>query len=381
MNTIKKISTLFFVLTLGFLASCQKDNAPYDGGAEASKPYYSGVFVLNEGNFTDGQGHLDYICPKNKYISKVFETNNKKTLGNVVQDMFISGGRIYIVSQNGDKVVAPEKFPEKKKSGVGYLSIIDQSTQKLIKAYKNDELKELKNPSYIVVIDGKVYIRDGKGIYLLDTATDKLTFIEGTEDAATSYAKLLLLNRKVYAKTNDGHLIVVSGMTAEKKALPVKAVAMHKSYDGKLWLVSETATDGAITKYDPETGKIIATHTMPEAKLIQGQWGALPKRLSATQDTIYFSAKLQVYRHIFKANKTEEFTKLPLIDNSDKTMIYNGFSVDPSTGNLYITTIKGYGPDYLTNSVLVFAPNKELKYNFKNQTAFPAGVYPVASFK
>ncbi len=379
MKAIKKISALLCVLALGVLASCQKENEPKGNSNDNFKPFYSGVFVLNEGGGNSVQGQLDYICPKNKYVPKMFEKVNKRTLGNVVQDMFISGDRIYIVSQNGDKEVAPKDKPSEKVSGVGCLSILEQSTLKLIKAYKSRELNELNNPSHLAVVKGKVYIRDGKGIYLLDTDTGELTFINGTEGA--KFAKLVVLDDKVYSRTEDGKLIIINGITAETKAMSKPIVAMQKTYDGKLWLASETPSEGAITKYDPKTGQELAVHTIAEAKLIPNGWGgAATKLISATQDTIYFASKLQIYRHIFNANKTEAFVTLPKIEGGEQTMIYNGFAVNPENGYLYVATIKGYGWDYLKNSVLAFSPKGELKQEFKNHTAFPAGIYPVASF-
>ncbi len=381
MNTIKKISALLCVLTIGFLSSCQKDNAPLEGGVvEVLKPYYGGVFVLNEGNFSDGQGELDYISPEGDYEDNLFEKANKKTLGNVVQDMFISGGRIYIISQNGDKEVAPKKFPEKKKSGVGYLSILDQSTQKLIKAYKNDDLKDLSNPSHIVVLNGKVYIRDAKGIWLLDTATDKLTFIEGTEGATNK--PMALIDGKVYAITKKdlGAVFIIEGTKLVKtKTFEVKISTIAKSHDGMLWM-SSSEKGSRMLKFNPKKGWVVK-HEIP-AGLGTGLnpgWNA--PAFTASHDTIYFTNQTtKVFRHIFNHDKTEEVVDVATFRPSAK--IYSTIGADPATGIVYVSTIDAWGTYYTLNNVFAIkGKDGSLVKNYQGHTPITAGFFPLANFK
>ncbi len=385
MNTIKKISALLFVFTLGVLSSCKKDNAHCDLGntdqpTEHLQRYHSGVFVLNEGNFSDGQGELDYICPKNNYEDNVFEKVNKKTLGNVVQDMFISGGRIYIVSQNGDKEVAPKKFPEKKKSGVGYLSIIDQTTQKLIKAYTNEELKDLQNPSHIVVVNAKVYIRDGKGVYLLDTATDKLTFIAGTEGATNK--PMALVDGKVYAitKKDQGAVFIIEGdKLLETKTFDVKVSTIAKSYDGQVWL-SSVDGQSSILKFDPKTDKVVKHDIPADLKTgLKAGWNA--PAFAASHDTIYFSNQTtKVFRHIFKADKTEEVVDVTTFRPSAK--IYYAIGADPATGLVYVNTIDAWETYKTLNNVFAIkGADGSLVKNYEGMAPFTAGFFPVANFK
>ena len=59
------------------------------------------TFVLNEGNMTSENGSLIYITADGHVIDYAYWRMNGSELGNVAQDLFISGNKIYILSQNG----------------------------------------------------------------------------------------------------------------------------------------------------------------------------------------------------------------------------------------------------------------------------------------
>lgn len=56
---------------------------------------------------------------------------------------------------------------------------------------------------------------------------------------------------------------------------------------------------------------------------------------------------------------------------------YNGIAVNPRTGCVWMTTIKGFGTANLTNNILVFDPSAQavLTANYRNLTRFPAGIF------
>ena len=63
----------------------------------------AGVFVLNEGNMTTENGSLTWISPEGYVLADAYKAVNGTELGNVAQDMAFYGGKIYIISQNGNK--------------------------------------------------------------------------------------------------------------------------------------------------------------------------------------------------------------------------------------------------------------------------------------
>ena len=49
--------------------------------------------------------------------------------------------------------------------------------------------------------------------------------------------------------------------------------------------------------------------------------------------------------------------------------------VHPLTNQLFVNSIKGYGTDYLTNSIHSFSNQGKLVKTYSDKTAFPAGVF------
>lgn len=143
-------------LSLGFV-SCTDDTD--DTIREVN--YSDGAFVLNEGNYPDN-GTLTYInSATGEVIDSLYYKMNGELLGNVCQDLFIEGGKIYIVSQNGEK------------NGSGdFLTIANARTLKKIKGVSPAELKG-KNPTHIAVVAGNVYIRTSEFISILLTAASR----------------------------------------------------------------------------------------------------------------------------------------------------------------------------------------------------------------
>ena len=65
-------------------------------------------------------------------------------------------------------------------------------------------------------------------------------------------------------------------------------------------------------------------------------------------------------------------------------MTYNNLAVNPKNSDVYVTTIKGYGNDYLTNSIGVFnftSGTTKLVQDYKNATRFPAGIFFTYDFE
>ena len=79
-----------------------------DGEPLFSQDYYvldfthpEGTFVLMEGNMTTENGSIVYFDQHMRYHERVYEEVNDNEIGNVLQDMYMIGGRIYFITQNG----------------------------------------------------------------------------------------------------------------------------------------------------------------------------------------------------------------------------------------------------------------------------------------
>lgn len=126
--------------------------------AKVEGRFGNGAFVLNEGNMSNETGTLTFIDSKGIAVDSAYYRVNQTLLGNVCQDLFISDNRIYILSQNGAK-----------NGGEGLLTIADADNLEKVRVYNNTTLSW---PTNLAVVGENLYIRDNKGVYMLNTSTD-----------------------------------------------------------------------------------------------------------------------------------------------------------------------------------------------------------------
>lgn len=362
---MKKVLYSLLLTASVAVTSCDRDNDNPVGPINPPQAPLKGVLVLSEGNFSNETGKLGYISPQGTYTDNLYYQANGERLGHIAQDLFIAADKIYIVTQNGEK-----------NGGKGLVIIADAKTYKRIKVYSASDLPDLQNPSNLAVVAPYIYIRDRKGIHALNEQTGKLAFIPNT-DGATNVS-MTTLQGVAYALAGSKLLALKDGKLSASVDLGTALSGVQRSQDGQLWIADEGNTQ--IIKYDPTKGTKQA-HSLGDAPGIGKGWG-YRSALSATGDTIYFSnAKLTIYRHIFSQNVTKQVADVSTLEPNVK-INYNSLAVDPETGYVYFAGLKTY-PEYKTeNNILVLDPktNYSVKYNLKGYTAFPAGVFPIASF-
>ena len=107
-----------------------------DGEPLFSQDYYvldfthpEGTFVLMEGNMTTENGSIVYFDQHMRCHERVYEEVNDNEIGNVLQDMYMIGGRIYFITQNGRTSSTGTTF-----DGDGRFVICDAHTMKRILA-------------------------------------------------------------------------------------------------------------------------------------------------------------------------------------------------------------------------------------------------------
>lgn len=326
----------------------------------------NGAFVLNEGNMTSEPGSVIYITPAGKVIDRAYRRMNNSTLGNSTQDICIADNKMYIIAQNGNR-----------DGGDGMLVVADARTLKREAAY-NDELSKLSWPTHIAVVGKSAYIRDNAGVYRFDLDTKALALVDGTGGALKN--RMAVVGDKVFVPASKSVLVLQNGAVVQKIAFPGAVSGVIKSDDGNLW-VSCTTSPAQISKVSAADYSIIRTNTLGD-KGVGAGWGATPG-ISARGDAIYFSnATSKICRHTFSTDQTEYLTDVK--DHIGNVgMAYNNLAVHPVTGEVYFNSIKGYGPDFLTNDITVFdfsAATPVLIHDYKDYTRFPAGIFFTAGF-
>lgn len=329
--------------------------------------YRDGVFVLNEGNMTSENGFLTFISPKGEVTDSVYYKVNGSSLGNVTQSLFIADKKMYIISQNGNRM-----------NGDGMLVVADAETLKKIAAY-NDELADLSWPTHVAVVGNDVYLRDNKGVYLFNPITKQLSFIQGTDGALKN--AMAVVKDKIFVPGNKAIFVLQNGALVKTITMPGSVSGVIKSSDGNIW-ASCTTTPAQIAKIN-SADYTITTNELPADVKISAGWGATPG-ISAKGDSIYFSnAGPKVYRHIFSKKQTDFLTDVsPLIEHFG--MLYNNLTVNPSNGDIYINTIEGYGLSFLINDITIWSDSGnalKLKSDYQNHIHFPAGTFFPTDYK
>lgn len=330
---------------------------------EVKSRFSDGAFVLNEGNMGNETGTLTYIDSEGVLIDSAYYHVNGTLLGNVCQDLFIADNKIYIISQNGAR-----------NGGEGLLTIARADNLEKEKVY-NDASETLSWPTSVAVVGQDIYLRDNKGIYLLNASTETLTYVANSKGAAK--ARMAVVGNKVFAMNGSNIMVIENGAITGTITAPGKLSGIAKAYDGSLW--ASCSSPAKILKINI-TDYSIDAHDISESGLGAG-WGVAPA-FSATKDVLYFSnAGFNLYRHNFTENKTEFVTKIS--DHvEDAKMYYNSLGVNPKTGEVIYATLKGYGNDYKINDIAVFDFTKDpsLQHDFKGSNSFPAGVFFTSYF-
>jgi hypothetical protein len=332
--------------------------------------FRDGVFILNEGNMTTENGSLIFVCPKGVVTDSVYFKTNGSELANVTQDLFIAGGKIYIIAQNDAR--SGENPAE------GRLVVADSETLEKIASY-SAEISSLSWPTHVAALGDDLFIRDNYGVSRFNVATNTLTSVSNSSGALKN--RMAVAAGKVFVPGNKCVMALAAGSdeVAHRIDMGATVSGVIKASDGNIW-VSTTGTPNRITKINSADYSVIAYNEISGASLGAG-WGATPG-IGAKGDSIYFSnAAFEIYRHVFDASVTSGTAAL-MVDVKEMVpnagIVYNNLGVHPVTGEVWFTTIKGYGWDFLINDISVFnfsGASPALKAGYADHTHFPAGIF------
>lgn len=326
--------------------------------------FTKGAFLLNEGNMTDETGTITYVDIDKKVIldSAYIHVNGTK-LGNVSQDLTFANDKVYIISQNGPQ-----------NGGEGLLTIAKAGTLEKIKVFNDAALAKLW-PTHIAVIDDRIYLRtdkNGGGIYL-GTENGGFKLIEGTTGAKK--LRMAVIGQRVFTITSNKKLLMIQGDKVVKE-LPLAGnpSGLALADDGNLWVSYVAPNTIAKVNPDPADFKIIASNALTESTSVG--WGAT-SAIFATGNTIYFSgATTTIRKHDFAKKTTAVFANILDAKYAPELKVhYNSLGVDPKTGYIYYSGIKGFGMDYKINSTFVLDPQGNVLIKKDKTNSFPAGWY------
>lgn len=337
-----------------------------------------GVFVLNEGNMTTENGSLSYISPSGTVVADAYKTSNGTELGNVCQDLSVSGGLLYIISQNGD--LSPTGMQA---GNDGMLVIADARTLQKKNAFSREDLSPLEWPTHIAALDKQhVYIRDKKGIWRLDTESRQLYFIEESEGAPQ--APFVVMNGKVYTYYSSSYMgyiweIAPDADQIRKIRLPLygttydinTVLGIRAAGENEFWVVAHGFGNYSVGKYNMDTKKMVQKRIEGAPDVASS--GAI---FTTSGNQFYYASGTAIFKVSFDDEESgEEFFADVNSFGNNARMLYNGMAVHPVTGNLYVNTIKEYQTYTENNIWVVNTTSQNLVTHYDNVTRFPAGFY------
>lgn len=346
-----------------------------------------GVFVLNEGNMTTENGSLTWISPEGYVVDDAYKAVNGTELGNVAQDMDFCGGRIYIISQNGDTNPNGTTFEND-----GMLVVVDARTLKRTASFTKEQLPGLDWPTHVAVLDEQhIYIRDNACIHRFDATTGTLTTVESSDGAPKS--RFVKMNDKVYTYKSGAFCYIYELSTASddvtRYRLPFSGMecpinellGIQGADDGRMWVMSFGFGKTAINKFDLSTLKVIQRQIG-----VQPAAGSSGVTFVARGNDLYYADGVTLYHLPFDESgdltadsgltAEQSLVDLSTLDKS-AAQLYNGLGIHPVTGCLYANTIKSF-PLYAQNTIWCFdlaAGTEAPAARYDNYTNFPAGFY------
>src|SRR5690554_2240123 len=122
-NDMKKLNNLLllFAFLPIFFTACTSDPEP-----QLVATYDKGVLIVNEGNFTSGDGEITHYNPETEEITNsLYQSANGVILAAYIEHLRVFGENAYIVDSNqgGAKVVAVDKASFREKGRVEGLEI------------------------------------------------------------------------------------------------------------------------------------------------------------------------------------------------------------------------------------------------------------------
>lgn len=357
-----------------------------------------GTFVVCEGNMTTVNGMLVWYDKTGKEYREVFEqANGGKEIGNVLQDMYMANGRIYLLTQNGGNM-----------GGAGRFVVCDARTMRMIYAdpleVKTPEGKAAWPQHLVVVSDRKAYVQysesgmeamSGICVLTLDGNTVRIgATVEGTFGAFTTEGaiktRMVYSRGKLYA--GCGHSVVVIDPATDAiikrvsfEGRQVKGVV--KGADGNIYAalagtftgnqnMGATFTSAArIACIDP-AGNLLSETDLPEGvRFPVATWSpAVGMCASFTEPCLYFvDTDDFMSATVTRYNYTTKSADVHYLSGSET--VYGIMGQHPTSGRLWVGKSTFVTSDICVYDVSGAAPTQEQKYAYTTQKgASPAGV-------
>ncbi len=215
----------------------------------------SGIFIVNEGNFSDKNGSLSFLDGKtDAVINQLVETENATVkLGGTFQSAKIYNDKIYAITQNEDKI-----------------TVLDANTLKIVAT-----ITGIVNPYDIAFSGDKAYVTSWGAFdanFLTPDASVKVVNLTTNAVIKTiGYGTYLLgiteAFGKIYVANADANQVSIIETTNDTKSTNITVSDYPARFvtdrNGKLWVMCSglSTASGALQRINPSTNAIEKTVT------------------------------------------------------------------------------------------------------------------------
>ncbi len=213
------------VLLMLLASSCEKQECCKELPLASS----GGLWVVNEGNFTFGNGSLSYIQPRDSLVlNRVFFEANGVPLGDVPQSIFQRGDSILVVVNNSGKLVCINR------KDFGYCG----------------EIEGLISPRYGIKISGHEAL-------ISDLYSKDMAIVDLNEMRVVSYLRIGHSTERILAQGNYAYatgwtlgnsvykIDLSSKVCVDSFAVGHQPHSMAWDREGKLWVLCDGAFRGS----------------------------------------------------------------------------------------------------------------------------------------
>ncbi|WP_051293268.1 YncE family protein [Olivibacter sitiensis] len=352
MRKIDKLSGLIGIGLL-LLSACSKDPV-----IEPEEPIQSvdGVYVLNEGGFTQNNASISYY----DFVSATFTSNaflaanaSGDALGDVANDAVIYGSKMYVVVNNSNKVEVLDAQTLQRKSG---------------------GIVRINQPRFLVCTEGKVFVSSyDDHVYVLDTVAYQ---IEQKIAVGRDPEMMVALNDKIYVANSggvsevyDNRIFIIDAKTYEVNgtiAVADNLTGLYAGVNNTLYAKSLDVYDAGWNVIAPAKFMVVDIASRQVSKTFDFQ----VEQFAAKDGVAYiyssdYADEPRVIALDMTSNDVENENALNLTGVSD--FVYS-IGIDPSNGEIWLGDAVSYGS---TGKVFHYANDGQ-----QVKQSFNTGYYP-----
>jgi hypothetical protein len=313
---IRKMKGIFLLgmpIFLMLIASCKKDK-------ETAIPVTKGVYIVNEGNFTFGNGEVSFYDPTGNAVSNnLFNAANGYALGDVAQSMYIKDSTGFIVLNNSQKVEVV-RIPSFKK--IRTITIANSSPRYFMPV--NDSIAYVSE-----LYAGKIYLINYQTGNLLK---EIITPTDWTDRMIMNGENLIVEDIELSSSnTHNSGISVINTQTGTMvnsyKLNPANITGLVKDKYGRIWVAK---TQDSIQHQSAVFYVLNNDFSVKDSVVFA--WGHQPSNLSVneTGDRIYF-----LDNGIYSLS-VEQGSSPGLLVNGGGHNFY-GLGIDPTNDDIYVS--------------------------------------------